>query len=253
LQKAEPLGNLCRDEMTQGHVIDQENEPDSLGRDLARSPHRHIVGDEAFGIDLEGEVAVITGDVPMGATREIAAEAIRLVLLVNDVSLRHLIPAEIAKGFGFLQSKPPTAFSPVAVTPDALGDAWDGGKLSGPLSVNINGSTFGRADAGVDMSFDFPDLIVHATRTRPLTAGTIVGSGTVSNRNEGDAPNPVAKGGVGYSCIAEVRMTEILTHGEAKTPFLTFGDRVRIDMLDRDGRSIFGAIDQTVKSVAEVA
>ncbi len=225
------------------------------GSDSFLGPHDPIVvGDEAFGIDMEGEVAVIVGDVPMGATREIAQAAIRLVVLVNDVSLRNLIPPELAKGFGFFQSKPSSAFSPVAVTPDALGPAWDGRKLGLPLLVSVNGAAFGRAEAGTDMTFDFPDLIVHASRTRPLAAGTIVGSGTVSNKTDADTnAKPAAYGGVGYSCIAEARMVETLAYGSAKTPFLKFGDQVRIEMKDRAGRSLFGAIDQTVKSVREVA
>jgi fumarylacetoacetate (FAA) hydrolase len=183
----------------------------------------------------------------MGATYAEARDAIRLVMLVNDVSLRGLIPGELGKGFGFFQSKPSSAFSPVAVTPDALGEAWDGGKLHLPLRVDLNDTPFGRAEAGIDMTFDFPTLIAHAARTRPLTAGSIVGSGTVSNKLDGGPGKPVAEGGVGYSCIAEIRMIETIAHGEARTPFLGFGDRVRIEMHDREGRSIFGAIDQTVE------
>jgi fumarylacetoacetate (FAA) hydrolase len=203
---------------------------------------------EDDGIDFEGEVAVITGDVPMGATRETAAAAIRLVLLVNDVSLRNLVPGELAKGFGFFQSKPSSAFSPVAVTPDELGPAWDGGKVSLPLLVTLNGRPFGRADAGVDMTFDFPALIAHAARTRPLAAGSIIGSGTVSNRGPDGGPGKrIEDGGVGYSCIAEIRTVETLTAGEARTPFLRFGDTVRIEMKDSAGHSVFGAIEQTVE------
>jgi len=206
-----------------------------------------LMADEAWGIDLEGEVTVIVDDLPMGATPDQAREAIRLVMLVNDVTLRALTGPELAKGFGFFQSKPSSAFSPVAVTPDELGDAWDGGKLHLPLSVDLNGKPFGRANAGIDMTFDFPTLIAHAARTRPLSAGAIIGSGTISNK-DGDGPGkPIAEGGVGYSCIAERRMIETIRSGEPTTPFLRFGDTVRIEMKDKAGRSIFGAIEQTVK------
>jgi fumarylacetoacetate (FAA) hydrolase len=168
-------------------------------------------------------------------------------MLVNDVSLRNLIPAELAKSFGFLQSKGQTAFSPVAVTPDELGKAWDGTKLSLPLLSQVNGKPFGRPNAGTDCTFDFPTLIAHAVKTRPLHAGAIIGSGTVSNRDADGGPGkPVEEGGVGYSCIAEIRSVETIRHGAPKTPFLNFGDRVRIEMNDREGRSIFGAIDQEV-------
>ncbi|GGF03785.1 fumarylacetoacetate hydrolase family protein [Stappia taiwanensis] len=218
------------------------------GSDSFLAPRDPIrMADEAWGIDMEGEIAVITGDVPMGASREEAAAAIRLVMLVNDVSLRGLIPAELGKGFGFFQSKPSSAFSPVAVTPDELGDAWDGAKLSLPLSVDLNGEAFGRAEAGIDMTFDFPTLIAHAAKTRPLGAGAVIGSGTVSNKLDGGPGKPVAEGGVGYSCIAEIRMIETIETGTAKTPFMRFGDTVRIEMQDRDGHSIFGAIEQTVE------
>jgi fumarylacetoacetate (FAA) hydrolase len=203
--------------------------------------------DEAWGCDLEGEIAVITGDVPLGATREEALAAVRLVLLCNDVSLRNLIPGEIAKSFGFFQSKPASAFSPVAVTPDALGDRWKDGRLHGALEVELNGKPFGEADAGVDMTFDFGTLIAHAAKTRALGAGTIIGSGTVSNRDaEGGPGKPISDGGLGYSCIAEVRTVETLLAGEAKTPFLRHGDTVRIEMRDDKRHSIFGAIEQTV-------
>lgn len=203
--------------------------------------------DEAWGCDMEGEIAVITGDVPLGATREEALAAIRLVLLVNDVSLRNLIPAELAKNFGFFQSKPASAFSPVAVTPEALGDRWRDGKLHGALEVELNGKPFGQADAGVDMTFDFGTLIAHAAKTRALGAGTIIGSGTVSNRDADGGPGkPVDQGGLGYSCIAEVRTVETLLAGEAKTPFLRHGDTVRIEMRDDKRHSIFGAIEQQV-------
>jgi fumarylacetoacetate (FAA) hydrolase len=194
------------------------------------------VPSEEFGIDLEAEVAVVTDDVPMGTTAADARGRIRLVMLVNDWSLRNLIPAELAKGFGFYQSKPATSFSPVAVTPDELGEAWDGGKVSLPLVSHVNGQLFGRPEAGVDMTFDFPRLIEHVARTRRLGAGAIVGSGTVSNYDRSR----------GSSCLAERRMLEQIEHGRATTPFLRFGDRVRIEMFDRDGQSIFGAIDQKV-------
>ena len=219
------------------------------GSDTCLAPHAPIrMAEESWGIDMEGEVAVITDDVPMGADYATARDAIRLVMLVNDVSLRRLIPAELGKGFGFFQSKPSSSFTPVAVTPDTLGEVWDGGKLHLPLRVDLNGKPFGRAGAGVDMTFDFPTLIQHAAKTRALGAGTIVGSGTVSNKLDGGPGKPVADGGVGYSCIAEIRMIETIEHGEPKTPFLGFGDRVRIEMLDREGRSIFGAIDQVVET-----
>jgi fumarylacetoacetate (FAA) hydrolase len=192
---------------------------------------------EDWGIDLEAEVAVITDDVAMGVEPQQAAQRIRLLLLVNDVSLRNLIPNELGKGFGFFQSKPSSAFSPVAVTPDELGQAWDGRKLSLPVIVHINGSQFGEPNAGDDMTFDFPQLIAHAAKTRPLAAGTIVGSGTISNLDRSR----------GAACIAERRMLETLEGGKPITPFLRFGDRVRIEMRDADGNSIFGAIDQEVQ------
>ena len=206
-----------------------------------------VMADEAYGIDMEGEIAVIIDDVRMGASVDEAREAIRLVMLVNDVSLRGLIPAELGKGFGFFQSKPSSAFSPVAVTPEELGDAWDGGKLSLPLMVDYNGRPFGRADAGVDMTFDFPTLIAHAAKTRPLCAGSIIGSGTVSNKLDGGPGKPVDGGGVGYSCIAEIRTIETIETGKAVTPFMRFGDTVRIEMKDKAGHSIFGAIEQVVE------
>jgi fumarylacetoacetate (FAA) hydrolase len=217
------------------------------GSDAFLGPHDPIeLADEAWGIDLEGEVAVVTDDVAMGAAPEEAAGHIRLVMLVNDVSLRNLIPGELAKGFGFFHGKPSTAFSPVAVTPDELGSAWDGGRVHLPLMASINGRLLGRPNAGQDMTFSFPALIAHAARTRRLGAGTIVGSGTVSNRLAGGPGKPVAQGGVGYTCLAELRTVETILEGEARTPFLRFGDRVRIEMPDAAGRSIFGAIDQEV-------
>jgi fumarylacetoacetate (FAA) hydrolase len=204
-------------------------------------------GDTAWGIDLEAEVAVVVTDVPQGAKPADTEPLIRLLMLVNDVSLRNLIPGELNKGFGFLQSKGQTAFSPVAVTPDELGSAFDGKKVHLPLLSQVNGKPFGRPNAGVDMTFDFPTLISHAVKTRPLKGGCIVGSGTVSNRDADGGPGkPVSDGGVGYSCIAEIRTVETILHGAPKTPFLNFGDRVRIEMNDADGRSIFGAIDQEV-------
>lgn len=203
--------------------------------------------DEAWGLDFEGEVAVVTGDVPLGASRDEALEAIRLVMLCNDVSLRNLIPGEISKGFGFFQSKPASAFSPVAVTPDELGEAWRDGKLHRTMEVELNGAPFGCADAGVDMTFDFGTLVAHAARTRSLAAGSIIGSGTVSNRGPDGGPGkPIAEGGVGYSCIAELRTVETLAGGAPRTPFLKAGDVVRIEMRDERRRSIFGAIEQTV-------
>jgi fumarylacetoacetate (FAA) hydrolase len=218
------------------------------GSDSFLGPRDDILAaDEAFGIDLEGEVAVITDDVPMGAGPELAGAAIRLIMLVNDVSLRGLIPGERAKGFGFFQSKPSTAFSPVAVTPEELGDLWDGHRLKSSLKVDIHGRALGRADAGREMTFDFPKLIAHAARTRPLCAGSIIGSGTVSNKMDGGPGKPVKEGGVGYSCLAEQRMIETIEHGEPKTSFLRFGDRVTIWMEDGEGASIFGKIDQPVR------
>ena len=196
-----------------------------------------LMADEAWGIDFEAEVAVIVSDVPMGASAARAGREIRLFMIVNDVSLRNLIPAELAKGFGFVQSKPATAFSPVAVTPDELGSAWDGKKLHLPLITNLNGTLFGQPNAGEDMNFDFPTLIAHAARSRHLTAGTIVGSGTVSNRVPGR----------GSSCLAEKRSIETIESGGPKTPFMKFGDRVRIEMKTSAGATIFGAIEQEVR------
>jgi fumarylacetoacetate (FAA) hydrolase len=206
-----------------------------------------VQADEAWGIDFEAEVAVITGAVPMGTRVEDAGRHIRLLMLVNDVSLRHLIPAELAKGFGFLQSKPASALSPVAVTPDELGDAWRDGKVHLPLVSHLNGALFGHPNAGVDMTFDFPTLIAHVAKTRELEAGSIVGSGTVSNKEGGGPGRPAAAGGVGYSCIAEQRTVETILTGGPTTPFMKFGDRVRIEMFDANGRTIFGAIDQAVR------
>ncbi len=194
------------------------------------------VPSEDYGIDLEGEVAVITDDVPMLTGVDEAARHIKLIMLVNDWSLRNLIPGELAKGFGFYQSKPATSFSPCAITPDELGEAWSGSKLHLPLVSHINGKLFGRPNAGVDMTFDFAQLIAHVTKSRRLGAGTVIGSGTVSNYDRSS----------GSSCLAETRALEQIAHGKPNTPFLRFGDRVRIEMFGRDGASLFGAIDQQV-------
>ncbi|MBX5460652.1 MAG: fumarylacetoacetate hydrolase family protein [Steroidobacteraceae bacterium] len=191
---------------------------------------------EEHGIDLEAEVGVITDDVPMGTPADRAAEHIKLLVLINDWTLRNLVPGELAKGFGFYQSKPATGFSPVAITPDELGAAWRGGKVHLPLVSHINGRLFGRPNAGVDMTFDFHQIIAHAAYTRRLGAGTIIGSGTVSNRDRS----------TGSSCLAEVRALEMIEHGAPRTPFLSFGDRVRVEMMDPSGASLFGAIDQRV-------
>lgn len=196
-----------------------------------------LVNSEDYGIDFESEVAVITGDVPMAATPEQAADHIKLIMLVNDVSLRNLIPGELAKGFGFFQSKPSSAFSPVAVTPDELGDKWDGKKLHLPLTTHLNNELFGQPNCGVDMTFDFPTIVAHAAKTRPLSAGCIVGSGTISNYDRS----------AGSSCLAEKRMLEIIADGKPSTSFMKFGDQVRIEMFDEEGASIFGSIDQTIK------
>lgn len=207
------------------------------GADTFIAPHSPIVmADEAWGIDLEAEIAVVTDDVPMGVSAAEALGHIQLLMLVNDVSLRNLIPGELAKGFGFYQSKPSSSFSPVAITPDELGDSWREGKVHRPLTSHINGRLFGQPDAGTDMTFNFPTLLAHAAKTRALGAGSIIGSGTVSNYDRS----------AGSSCLAEKRMLEIVEQGEAVTPFLRFGDRVRIEMFDSAGQSIFGAIDQVV-------
>ena len=195
-----------------------------------------VAADDEWGVDFESEVAVITDDVPTGTAAEEATNHIRLIMLVNDISLRNLIPAELAKGFGFLHGKPPTAFSPAAVTPDELGNAWQHCKVALPLETYLNGDRFGNPIASEDMQFNFAQLIAHAAKTRPLSAGTIIGSGTVSNKDLSR----------GCSCIAERRMLEIIEHGEAHTPFLKFGDQVRIQMRDNNNTSIFGAIEQEV-------
>ena len=196
-----------------------------------------LVEDEAWGIDFESEVVVYTDDVPAGTSAEAAGKHIKLIALVNDVSLRNLIPAELAKQFGFYQSKPWTSFTPVAVTPDELGEAWDGAKLHLPLHSTLNGEKIGSPNAGVDMVFDFPQLIAHAAKSRDLVAGTVIGSGTIANVGSKD----------GSSCLAEIRCLETIADGKPSTPFMSFGDRIEIEMFDKDERSISGKIDQVVK------
>ena len=195
-----------------------------------------LVADEAYGIDFEAEIAIITDDVPMGINAQNAGQHIKLLMLVNDVSLRNLIPDELAKGFGFFQSKPSSSFSPVAITPDELAPAWDGERLHLPILCHLNEQLFGQPDAGVDMTFGFPELIQHAAKTRALSAGTIIGSGTVSNTDRSK----------GAACIAERRMLEIIEQGKPKTSFMSFGDNIRIEMRDKQDQSLFGAIDQVV-------
>ncbi len=205
------------------------------------------LANEGWGCDFEAEIVVVTGDVPQGVTRDQALGLIRLVGLVNDISLRNLTPAELAKGFGFFQSKPASAFSPVFVTPDGLGARWQEGKLRGVVSVDFNGQPFGRAEAHVDMTFDFGALIAHAAKTRSLGSGSIIGSGTVSNRGKNRGPGMlISDGGRGYSCIAEARVVEMINHGEPYTPFMKIGDTVRIEMPGDDHHPIFGTIEQTV-------
>lgn len=218
------------------------------GSDAFLGPREPIpLADEAWGCDMEAEIVVVTGDVAQGADRETALNSIRLVGLTNDVSLRNLIPAELAKGFGFFQSKPSSAFSPTFVTPDTLGARWRDGKLHGALCVDLNAVPLGRADAGVDMTFDFGQLIAHAAKTRDLRAGTIIGSGTVSNRGADGGPGkPISDGGLGYSCLAEVRTIETILRGAPATPFMKAGDTVRIWMEDEKHRPIFGIIEQSV-------
>ncbi len=218
------------------------------GSDSVLGPRDGIpMADEAWGIDFEAEIVVVTDDVPMGVSADDALEHIRLVMLVNDVSLRNLIPGELAKGFGFFQSKPSSAFSPVAVTPDELGDAWRDGKLHLPLLSFLNSEAFGKPDAGVDMTFHFGQLIAHAAKTRPLCAGTLIGSGTISNKLDDGPGKPIDQGGVGYSCIAEIRTIEAINDGRPSSSFMRFGDRIRIEMNDANGDSIFGTIDQVVE------
>lgn len=219
------------------------------GSDSFLNPHDPITlpQTDGWGVDFEGEIAVITGDVPMGISPAGALAHVRLIMLVNDVSLRGLIPGELGKGFGFFQSKPSSAFSPVCVTPNELGSAWHKGKISGALLCTYNGALFGKAEAATDMTFDFGQLIAHAAKTRPLAAGTIIGSGTVSNKLDDGPGRPVSDGGVGYSCIAEIRMIETIRDGAPKTPFMAPGDTIQIDMKDDAGQSIFGCIDQRVE------
>ena len=221
------------------------------GSDSFLDPHAPIQmpTDDGWGIDFEAEIAVITDDVPMGVNAEDAIKYIRLIMLVNDVSLRGLIPGELSKGFGFFQSKPSSAFSPVCVTPEELGDAWRDGKLHLPLKSTYNGEVFGKPDAGVDMTFNFGELIAHAAKTRPLAAGCIIGSGTVSNKLNDGAGKPISDGGVGYSCIAEIRMIETIEHGAPRTDFMKFDDTIKIEMHNAEGCSIFGSIDQTVEKI----
>lgn len=218
------------------------------GSDSFLGPRDNIpMADEAWGIDFEAEVAVVTDDVPMGVSARDAVDHIQLIMLVNDVSLRNLIPAELGKGFGFFQSKPSSAFSPVAITPDELGDCWRNAKVHLPLLSSLNDEAFGKPDAQVDMTFDFGQLVAHAAKSRPLAAGCIVGSGTVSNKLDDGPGKPIVDGGVGYSCIAERRTIETINDGKPSTSFLLFGDQVRIEMNDAEGASIFGVIDQTVE------
>ena len=218
------------------------------GSDSFLGPRDNIpVAELAWGIDFEAEVAVITDDVPMGVTAADAVAHIQLIMLVNDVSLRGLIPGELAKGFGFFQSKPSSAFSPVAITPDELGESWKDAKVHLPLLSFLNEQAFGRPEASTDMTFDFGQLVAHAAKSRPLCAGTIVGSGTVSNKLDGGPGKPIADGGAGYSCIAEIRTIETINDGKPTTPFMQFGDRIRIEMRDQNDASIFGTIDQVVE------
>lgn len=217
------------------------------GSDDFIAPHDDIpLASDEWGVDFEAEIAIITDDVPMSTDAKDAVDHIKLLMLVNDCSLRGLIPGELAKGFGFFQSKPASAFSPVCITPDELGDAWDGTKVSLPLLSTLNDQAFGKPEAGVDMTFEFPQLVAHVCKSRNMGAGAIIGSGTVSNKLDGGPGKPVSQGGLGYSCIAEIRMIETIEDGAPKTPFMKFGDRIRIEMLDREGQSIFGAIDQVV-------
>ncbi len=211
------------------------------GSDAFLAPHDPIlVADESYGIDFEAEIAIITSNVEMGISENAAKDKIRLLMLVNDVSLRNLIPNELAKGFGFFQSKPASSFSPVAITPDELGDKWDGERVHLPLISILNNQKFGEPNAGVDMTFSFPQLIAHAAKTRELTAGSIIGSGTVSNLDRSK----------GSSCIAEKRMLEIIEQGAPQTPFMKFGDSIQIEMKNEQGQSIFGPISQVVTKYA---
>ncbi|WP_416305569.1 fumarylacetoacetate hydrolase family protein [Neptunicella sp. SCSIO 80796] len=220
------------------------------GSDDFIGPHEDIIlPSDEWGIDFEAEVAVITDDVPMGISAEHAGSHIKLLMLVNDVSLRGLIPGELAKGFGFFQSKPASAFSPVAVTPDELSDHWQDNKVHLPLLSEYNENPFGKPQAGEDMTFDFAQLIAHAAKSRNLGAGAIIGSGTVSNKQGTEYGSAISEGGVGYSCIAEVRMIETIRDGQASTPFMRFGDKIKIHMQDLQGQCIFGTIEQSVKQL----
>ena len=219
------------------------------GSDTFLAPRENIQMETTdWGIDMEAETAVILDDVAMGTKNVAALDRIRLIMLVNDVSLRGLIPQELGKGFGFVQSKPSSAFSPVAITPDELGDNWQDGKVTLPINVDLNNAPLGRVNAGVDMTFNFGKLIEHAAKSRPLSAGTIIGSGTISNKDKDGGPGkPITEGGLGYCCLAEERMVETILTGSPKTPFMQFGDNVKIYMNDADGNSIFGMIDQDVE------
>ena len=221
------------------------------GSDTFLPPRAEIpLGDASWGCDMEGEVAVITDDVPMGVSAGDAAGHIKLIMLVNDVSLRGLIPGELAKGFGFFQSKPSSAFSPVCVTPDELGDAWKDNLIHLPMMVDYNGEPLGRPMVNEDATFNMAQLVAHAAKTRSLAAGAIVGSGTISNKGSDGGPGkPVSEGGLGYSCLAEIRMIETIADGAPKTSFMQVGDSVRIEMRDADNHSIFGAIEQNVVAV----
>jgi fumarylacetoacetate (FAA) hydrolase len=217
------------------------------GSDSFLGPRDDIpMADEAWGIDFEAEVTVVTDDVPMGVSAADAVKHIQLIMLVNDVSLRNLIPGELGKGFGFFQSKPSSAFSPIAITPDELGASWSDAKVHLPLLSTLNDKAIGRPEAGVDMTFDFGQLVAHAAKSRPLSAGCIIGSGTVSNKLNDGPGKHIEDGGVGYSCIAEIRTIETITDGKPSTSFMHFGDSIRIEMNDANGASIFGTIDQVV-------
>jgi len=218
------------------------------GSDTFIGPRDAIqASDEAHGIDMEAELTIITDDVPMGVSAKNAEQHIKLIMLVNDVSLRGLIPNELRKGFGFVQGKASSAFSPVAVTPDELGEAWKESTIDLPLLVDYNDKPFGKANVKTDMTFNMSELIAHAASTRHLCAGTVIGSGTVSNKFEGGEGKKIEQGGVGYSCIAEIRMIEKIQTGEFITPFMSFGDKVGIEMHDKDGHSIFGRIENKVE------
>ena len=195
------------------------------------------IKDINWGVDFEGELAVVVDDVPLGISENKAEQHIKLIMLVNDISLRNLIPDELNKGFGFVHGKPPSAFGPLAITPDTIGQSWKDGKVHLPLLIKLNGKKVGFANAGVDMTFSFPELVAHAAKTRPLRAGTIIGSGTISNSDQQH----------GYSCIAEIRMIETINEGAPHTPFLQYGDKITMEMLDSDGQSIFGSLEQTVE------